>query len=77
MDILLVLHKLIAHLLEQIRAAIAKLRKVLYRLLHQVEAVHIVLHAHIEGRSDGTLFLIAAHMHETVVVAPIGQLVHQ
>ena len=49
-DVLLVLHQLIAHLLIQIRAAIAQLRQVLDRLLYQVEAVYIVLHAYIEGR---------------------------
>ena len=33
----------------------------------QVEAVNVVLHAHIEGRGDGALLLVAPHMELAVV----------
>lgn len=52
-DILLMLHQLIAHLLVEVRAAVAKLRQAQQNVLDEVEAVDIILHAHIERRGDG------------------------
>lgn len=49
-DILLMLHQLIAHLLVEVRAAVAKLRQAQQNVLDEVEAVDIILHAHIERR---------------------------
>jgi hypothetical protein len=37
-----------------------------------VEAVQIVQHCHIEGRGNGALFLVAAHVD--VVVVGVGRL---
>jgi hypothetical protein len=36
-----------------------KLRQAVDHVFHEVEPVNIVLHAHIEGRRDGPLFLVA------------------
>ena len=52
MDVLLVLHQLVAHLLIKVRALGADLRQVLQRRLHKVETVHIVLYAYVKRRRD-------------------------
>ena len=41
-----------------------------------MEPVNVVLHAHIEGRCDGALLLVAPDV-ELAVGAPIGQLMDQ
>ena len=41
-----------------------------------MEAIEVVLHAHVEGGRDGALFLVAAHV-QVAVGAPVGQSVDQ
>ena len=59
-DNLLMLHQLIAHLLVEVRAASCRLRQAQQNVLDEVEAVDIILHAHIERRGDGALLPVAA-----------------
>lgn len=58
-DVVLMSNQLVVHLLDQISALVAQLRQVLQGILNQVEAVDLVLHAHIERRGDGALLLVA------------------
>ena len=44
---------------------------------HQVEAVQVVEHDHVEGRRGGALLLVAAHVDVVVVGAPVGEAVDQ
>ena len=75
-DILLVLHQLVVHALDEVRALVAQLGQVDDGVLHQVEAVNLVLHAHIEGGGDGALFLVAVNA-QVAVGALVGQLVDE
>ena len=50
-DVVLMSNQLVVHLLDQISALVAQLRQVLQGILNQVEAVDLVLHAHIERSS--------------------------
>jgi hypothetical protein len=43
----------------------------------QLVAVEVVQHHHVEGRGGGAFFLEAAHMDVGVVVAAVGEPVHQ
>lgn len=58
-DVVLMSNQLVVHLLDQISALVAQLRQVLQGILNQVEAVDLVLHAHIERRGDGAFLLVA------------------
>ena len=44
---------------------------------HQVEAVEVVEHDHVERRGGGALLLVAAHVQVVVVGAPVGEPVDQ
>ena len=70
------LDELILHLLHEVGAAVAELRQAADRVDDEVKAVDVVQNAHIEGRGDGALLLVAAHM-EVAVVAAVGQLVDE
>ena len=70
------LHQLIAHLLVEVRAAVAKLRQAQQNVLDEVEAVDIILHAHIERRGDGA-FLLVAMDRQVAVGTLVGQLMDQ
>ena len=70
------LHQLIAHLLVEVRAAVAKLRQAQQNVLDEVEAVDIILHAHIERRGDGALLPVAANVQVAVMTA-VGQLMNE
>ena len=72
-DVVLVSNQLVAHLLIQISALVAQLRQVLQDILNQVEAVDLVLHAHIERRGDGAFFLVAMD-RQVAVGTLVGQL---
>ena len=77
MDVLLMLNKLVAHLLIQISALVAKLRQILQSSLYQMETIHVVLYAYIERSGDGAFLLVAANMNQTVVVTAISQLMDE
>ena len=70
------LHQLILHLLHQIRPPVAQLGQPTDRIDDQIEAVNVIEDPHIEGRGDGALLLVAPDM-EVLVVAAVGQLMHQ
>jgi len=76
-DVLLVLDKLVLELLLQVDALVAGPRQAIDGVHHEMEAVQIVQHRHIEGRGDGTLLLVAADMDVGVVGATVGQPVDQ
>src|ERR1700681_933442 len=76
-DVLLVLDQLVAQLLLQVDACAAGLWQTVDGVHHEVKAVQIVQHGHIEGRRDGALFLIAADMNVVMVGAAVGQPVDQ
>ena len=72
-NILLVLHQLVAHLLQQMGSLVSKLGQVIDHRLHQMIAVNFILHAHIERRGNRPFLLIAVHM-QVPVGTVIGQL---
>ena len=58
-DVLLVLEELVVYLLDEIRAAVAQLGQMQQHILDQMEAVDLVLHAHIKRHGDGAFLLVA------------------
>ena len=60
-------NELISHLLYEMAAAAAELRKRLHSVDYKMETVETVLHAHIERRCDRTLLNVAAHKHISIV----------
>jgi len=54
-----------------------KLRHSVDHIAHQVEAIEIVEHAHVEGCGRCSFFLVAAHVNVIVPGAPVGQSVNQ
>lgn len=75
-DVVLVGDELVVHLLDHVRALVAKLGQVQQGVLDKVEAVNLVLHAHIKWCGNRTLLLIAVDA-QVAVGALIGQLMHQ
>ena len=70
------LYQFVVHFLNQIGTAVAQLRKEANDILHQVEAVDLILHAHIKRRGDSAFLLVAIYM-EITVRPSVGQLVNQ
>ena len=68
-DILLMLHQLIIHFLDQMGALISQLGQMDDGILYQVEPVDLVLDPHVEGSGDGAFLQVAVNMH--VVVIPL------
>ena len=63
--------------LDEVRAALpGELRQAQQNVLDEVEAVDIILHAHIERRGDGALLLVATDV-KMLVVPAVGQLMDQ
>lgn len=77
MDILFVLNKFVAHLLVEVSASVSELGKVLDCFHYKVETVNIVLHTNVERRCNGSFFFVTTDVHQTVVVAAVGQLVNK
>jgi len=69
---LLVLDELVANRLLGVCGSRSKLRHAVDHVAHQVEAVEIVQHAHVERRARGTLFFVAAHVKVRVARSPVG-----
>ena len=63
-------------MLLQVGALGAQLRHAVDHVLHEVEAIQLVLHPHVEGRRDGALFLVAADVKVAVRPA-VGETVDQ
>jgi len=75
-DIVFVFDELIADDLFEIVAFGADMGHSIDDVLYQVEAIDLILDAHVEGRGDGALFLVAADVH--MVVGPaVGQSMNQ
>ncbi len=75
-NILFVLDQLVVHLLNQMRAFVAKLRQMHNRVFYKVEAVDFVLYTHIERSGNRTFFQIAMY-RQTAVMTVISQLMNQ
>ena len=75
-DVVLVGDQLVVHLLDKVRTAVAQLGQMQQHILDQMEAVDLVLHAHIKRRSDGAFLLVAVDT-QVAVGAFVGQLMHQ
>ena len=75
-DVLLVLDEFVLHLLLQVGALGAQMRQAIDDILHQVEAIQVVLHPYVKGCCDRALFLVSPHVQ--IAVGPaIGQPVDQ
>ena len=72
LDIDLVLDKLVPTHLLQIGALAAQVGQAIDDILHEVKAIQIVLHPHVEGGGDRAFLLIAAHV-QVAVGAAVGQ----
>jgi hypothetical protein len=77
MDELGMLNKLVAHLLVEVCTSVSELRKILESELYKVETINMVLYTNIKRCGDGSLFLVSADMHETVVVTSVCKLVNE
>ena len=75
-DVQLVLDQLVLHVLLQVSAFRTQMRQAIDYVLHQMKPVQIVLHAHVEGRRNGALFLVAANVHIAIRPA-VGQAMDQ
>ena len=75
-DVVLVGDQLVVHLLDKVRTAVAQLGQMQQHILDQMEAVDLVLHAHIKRHGDGAFLLVAVDT-QVAVGALVGQLVYQ
>ena len=75
-DVLFMLYQLVIHLLNQVCAFIAKLRQMDNGIFYEVEAVNLILDAHIERGSDGAFLQVTVNVH-VVVIALKGEFVDQ
>src|SRR3974390_1627812 len=76
-DELLMVDELVSYRLLSISRPRTKLRHAVDHIAHQVEAIEIVEHAHVEGCGRCSFFLVAAHVNVIVPSAPVGQSVNQ
>ena len=75
-NVMLVLDELVLHLLLQVVALRTQIRHAINHVLHQMKAIQIVLHPHVEGRCDRAFFLVAPDV-QVLVGAAVGQPVNQ
>ena len=61
-DVLFMLYQLVIHLLNQVCAFIAKLRQMDNGIFYEVEAVNLILDAHIERGSDGAFLQVTVNV---------------
>src|SRR5262245_50397064 len=76
-NIFLMVDKRVADRLLRIGCPSTQLRHPVNHVLHQVKAVEIVEHAHVERRCGCPLFLITAHVEIFVIPPAIGQSINQ
>ena len=76
-DVELVLHQLILDELLQVSALVAQAGHAGQHVEHEVEAVEMVEHGHVESRGDGAFLAVAVHVQLLVVGAVVGEAVHQ
>jgi len=72
-DVSFVLDQLVPELLLQVDAPLAGLRHAIDCVHHEVEAVQVVQHRHVEGGGDSPLLLVTADVDVVVVGAAITQ----
>lgn len=75
-DIVFMFDEHILHFLLEISPLGSEMGQAIHHVLHEVEAVKIVLDPHIEGRRDGSFLLVTPDM-QIAIGAPIGQPVNQ
>src|SRR5664280_1096194 len=68
---------LVAHVLAQVRGSLAQARNTVDYIDHEVKAVEVVEHHHVERRGRRALLLVSAHVDVVVVGAAVGQPVDQ
>jgi hypothetical protein len=76
-DVSLVLDPLVLELLLQGDGPVAGLGNAVDDVHHEMEAVHVVQHGHVEGRGDGALLLVTADVDVLVIGAAVGEPVDQ
>jgi hypothetical protein len=76
-DVLLVLDQLLGDGLLGVGGPGAQAGDAVDHLLHEVEAVHLVEHHHVERRGGRALLLVAAHVQVGMVGAAVGEPVDQ
>src|SRR5262249_31608458 len=76
-DVCLVVDQLVADRLFGVRSSCPKLGDAIDDLTHQMEAVKVVEHAHVERRRGGALLFVATHMDVVVAPSPVGQAVNE
>jgi hypothetical protein len=72
-----VFDQLVLELLLEVNALVTGLRQAIDDIHHQVKAVQIIQHRHVERRGDGAFFLLTAYVNVAVVDAATGQPVYQ
>src|SRR5215471_19109519 len=68
-DVLAMIDERVADRLLRVGSARPKLGQPVDDVLHQVEAIKVIEHAHVEGRRGGAFFLIAAHVQIDMIGA--------
>ena len=63
----------ILHHLADVSGAIREARHTVDDVDHEMEAVEVIEHDHVERRGGRPLFLVAADMQVVVIRAPIGE----
>lgn len=72
-NVLLVLDQLVPELLLQVNALIAGLWQAIDGVHHEVKAIQIIHHCHVERGGNRALFLVAADMDVAVIGAAVGK----
>src|SRR5271157_2364051 len=73
----LVLDQLVAQRLLHVTGPRLKLWQAVDRVTHQMEAIHLVQHRHVEGCCDSAFFLVAPNVQVMVVCSPVSEPVDQ
>ena len=76
-DVMLMFGELVLKLLLQVSPLGTQLRQAVDYVHHQVEAIQIVKHGHVEGGGDRAFLFVAADVQVLVVGAAVGQPVDQ
>src|SRR5579871_3803434 len=76
-DIQLMLDQPVSQELLQLYTFTCQTRDPVDHVDHQMKAIQVVQHGHVEGRRRCALLLVAAHVQIVVIRAPIGQAMEQ
>ena len=75
-DVVFVFYEQVVHLLEERAARIAQLRQDGDRRFYEVEAVDLILHAHVERRRDRAFFRVTEHV-QVFIMARVGKFMNE